>query len=34
MNLCLTRETGFQVLEALQAVNVFLYGAGGEDRRL
>jgi len=27
MNLCLIRQTGFQVLEAPQAVNVFLYGA-------
>jgi len=33
MNLCLLRETGFQVLEAPQAVNVFLYGATAEDRK-
>jgi len=33
MNLCLIRETGLQVLEGLEAVNVFLYGATAEDRK-
>jgi len=33
MNVCLARETGFQFLEAPQAVNVLLYGATAEDRK-
>ncbi len=33
MNLCLTWETGFQFLEAPQAVNVFLYATTAEDRK-